>query len=215
MNQRWVCKRCFADNEDTALACAKCGLTRGADVAAADQAQWQQAAGPPAKADPGWTKWLKFAWIPVVVVVLAVGYLASARRDSAGNVEAGGTLSVFDLQAGDCFDISDESATEFSEVNAVPCTDPHPYQVFNVTDHETDALPTEAELTTIFETVCVPAFETFVGTAYADSVLWASLISPSQESFSDGDREYACYLFELDASDEVIDMTASMQGANR
>ncbi len=215
MNQRWVCKRCFADNDDTASSCVKCGLARGADLGAADAGQGPLAVGPPPKAEPGWTKWLKFAWIPVVVVVLAVGYFASARRDNQGNVEAGGTLSVFDLQTGDCFDISDESATEFSEVNAVPCTDPHPYQAFQVTDHETATAPTDAELTTIFETICLPVFETFVGLPYADSALFANLISPSESSFEDGDREYVCYLYEPDASGENLDLTASMEGANR
>ena len=208
MNQRWVCKRCFADNEDTALACAKCGLTRGADVAATDQAQWQQAAGPPVKTDPGWTKWLKFAWIPVVVVVLAVGYFASARRDSAGNVESGGTLAVTDLQTGDCFDV--EETTLISDVDAVPCEDPHQYQVYHVQDYASETYPTETEMQAITDDLCLDTFQAFVGIDYYDSALYSRPITPSEDSFAEGDREYMCILYEPETA-----LTGSMEGANR
>ena len=51
MNERWVCKRCFADNEASSGACVKCGLTRGAESSESDRAAWVAAspAGAPAE----------------------------------------------------------------------------------------------------------------------------------------------------------------------
>lgn len=210
MNQRWVCKRCFADNDDTAIACAKCGLTRGSEAPPADQAQWAQAAAPVPPMQEGWTKWLKFAWIPIVVVVLAVGYFLSARRDSSGEIESGGNLSAFDIEAGDCFGFEVEN-TQITDVAAVPCSEPHQFQAFHVQDYETAAFPVGTEMAAIFETVCFGPFESFVGVPYVDSALFADMIAPSEESFAEGDREYVCYLYEEDGSD----LTGSMEGANR
>jgi hypothetical protein len=208
VNQRWVCKRCFADNDDTASSCVKCGLARGADLGAAD-AQGPLAVGPPPKAEPGWTKWLKFAWIPVVVVVLAVGYFASARRDNQGNVEAGGTLSAQDLQVGDCFDVEGDGDL-ISEVDAVPCDEAHDYEAYHVQEYETETFPTASEMEAITDELCLDTFESYVGVAYSDSALYAMPITPSESSFGDGDREYVCVLYEPD-----VRLTGSMEGANR
>ena len=211
MNERWVCKRCFADNEDTSSACVKCGLIRGAEAPADAQTSWaagEQAAAP-APQRAGWTRWLRFAWIPVVAIVLLGGYWFSAGRNSEGEVDRGGTLSVTDLQVGDCFDVGDED--EISDVTAAPCDEAHEYQVFHVQDHETATFPTDDEFDAIFESICYQPFESFVGVAYLDSALYASAITPSESSFADGDREYACVLYDP----EDPELTASMEGANR
>jgi hypothetical protein len=68
-----------------------------------------------------------------------------------------------------------------------------------------------AEFQAIFESVCIMPFESFVGTPYATSALYADVITPSVSSFDDGDREYICFLYNLDDSD----FTSSMQGAHR
>jgi putative regulator of septum formation len=43
MNERWVCKRCFADNDETDSACRRCGLVRGSESTQADQTTWLEA----------------------------------------------------------------------------------------------------------------------------------------------------------------------------
>jgi hypothetical protein len=211
VNERWVCKRCFADNEGSSSACIRCGLIRGAEATPTDQQTWSaQAAAPAAQpAQAGWTKWLKLWWIPAIAIVLAVGYFASARRDGSGQVTDGGTLSVTDLRVGDCFDAGDE--TTISDVDAIPCNEAHPYQVFHVQDHPTASYPTDAEFSAIFESVCVGPFETFVGMSYVSSALYADMITPSEESFDDGDREYVCVLY--DPANEAL--TSTMEGARR
>ena len=124
MTERWVCKRCFADNDETNSACQRCGLIRGAEATDADQAR---------PADGGWRRWLRYWWIPAIVVALAVGYFTNARRGADGGITDGGTLQIADLRVGDCFDLTEATATEISEVDAKPCTDAHEYEMFHIT----------------------------------------------------------------------------------
>ncbi len=210
MNERWVCKRCFADNEASSGACVKCGLTRGAESSESDRATWVAAspAGAPAER-PAWQRWLRYWWVPALAVVLLVGYFASARRGDDGSLENAGTLSVEDLRTGDCFNGGDE--TEISDVDGVPCTEAHEYEVFAVATHEAESLPTDTEMDGIFISRCEPPFEAFVGTPYAESELYGSMITPSEESWNDGDRSFVCILYDP----ENPELTSSMQGANR
>lgn len=211
MNERWVCKRCFADNDESHAACHQCGLLRGAESTEADQAGWTaQAGGGAAMAEPaGWRRLLPFWWIPLLAVVLAVGYFANARRDADGTLEAAGTLSVADLRPGDCFNSGDE--TEITDVDGAPCTEAHEYQVFANGRHEADVYPSDAQMDAIFASVCEAPFDAFVGVSYANSELWASMITPSEESWSDGDRTFTCMLYDPEDSQ----LTTSMEGANR
>lgn len=214
MNERWVCKRCFADNQETDAACTRCGLLRGADATHADQGAWATAASTPEKR-PGWQGLLRFWWIPLTVVVLAVGYLTSARRADDGSLTSAGNVDVTELRIGDCFSAGDE--VEIADVDGVPCDEPHQYEVFAVADHEGDVYPTEAEMDAIFESTCVAAFEPYVGADYATSSLYASMITPSESSWDDGDREYVCTLYEPvdETLVEVVELTGSMRDSRR
>ena len=211
MNNRWVCKRCFADNEESSSACQRCGLIRGAESTDADQAGWaaQAAGAPTAASDPGWRRWIRYWWVPALLVVLAVGYLANARRSDDGSLESAGTLAVDDMRAGDCFNAGEEES--ISDVDGVPCTEAHEYQVFAVGDYEAASYPTDPELDTIFTSVCEGPFDGFVGMPYADSELYGQMITPSEETWDDGDRSFICILY--DPNDPAL--TASMEGAAR
>jgi hypothetical protein len=211
VNDRWVCKRCFADNDETNVACHNCGLARGAEATETDQAAWAAQAGTvTTRPEPGWQRWARYLWIPVLVVALGAGYLFSARRGDDGSLTAAGNVGVDDLRAGDCFNTED--AVEISDVDGVPCSEPHEYEVFAVTTHEGDGtFPSDADLESIFALICEPPFETYVGEPYATSAIWGTMISPSEESFSDGDREYICVLYDP----ENTALTTSLRNANR
>jgi len=105
MSERWVCKRCFSDNNDTDAACQRCGLIRGAESTPTDQTTWASSGGAvDAPQQPGsWRRWIRFWWIPVIIVTLLVGYLTTARRDDAGSLASAGNVSVDELREGDCF----------------------------------------------------------------------------------------------------------------
>jgi Septum formation len=84
--------------------------------------------------------------------------------------------------------------------------------VFHVADYTGAVYPaTQAQFEDAFGEVCIPAFERYVGVSYADSVLWATALWPTEEGWNAGDREFICHLFEEDGSP----ITGSQRGANR
>ena len=219
MNERWVCKRCFADNDGAAAACQRCGLTRGAEATEADQTAWAGAA-PQAAEDAGGgllPLLIRFWWIPAIVIALVIGYVTTARRGDDGALETAGNVDVFELRVGDCFNNtdlaeSDEAEVEVDGVDGVPCDEPHAFEVFAVADYSGSTYPaTDDQFGAAFVEVCVPPFESYVGLPYADSVLWASAITPNEEGWNSGDREFICHLFE----DGAPMVTGSQRGANR
>jgi hypothetical protein len=212
VNERWVCKRCFADNQETDAACTRCGLVRGAESPEADRQQWasedQERAFQRAER-PAWQRWLRFAWIPIIGVVVLIGFLSAAPRGGDGSLTGSGTVNVDDLREGDCFNTGDE--TEISDVDGVPCDEPHGYEVYAIVQHEADAFPTDAEMDQVFTSRCEGPFESYVGAPYATSAIYASMITPSEESWADGDRNFICVLYDPD--DEAL--TESLRDAAR
>jgi Septum formation len=219
VNERWVCKRCFADNDETVAACHRCGLIRGAESTDADQTAW--AASPQPEAVAGGKRGggvlrqlLRFWWIPAAAIALAVGYFSTAQRGEDGSLSTAGNVSVTDLQVGDCFNAAEfsEEDVEVDEVNGVPCDEPHAFEVYEVADYTGSAYPgTDAAFETAFAEVCIPPFESYVGVPYESSVLFASAITPTEEGWNSGDHEFICHLHEEDATM----ISGSQQGANR
>jgi len=213
VDERWVCKRCFADNDGATGECARCGLIRGSEVSDADRQAWASAAGlpDPTRAEqPGWRRWLRFWWVPALVVFLAVGYFTTARRDDGGSVTSRGSVSIEDLRAGDCFDVGDEE--EISQVDGIPCDEPHRYEVFAIADYDANTYPaSDDQLELAFQSVCTAPFEGYVGTPYLDSALFAWFISPTETGWNGGDHEFICYLFEEDEGP----MSESMESSGR
>ena len=68
-----------------------------------------------------------------------------------------------------------------------------------------------AELETVFSSICLDEFEGYVGAPYATSAIYASMISPSEGSWADGDRTFTCVLFDPDGAE----LTESLRGAAR
>lgn len=145
----------------------------------------------------------------VIVVSIIVGWLGSARRDDSGAIASGGTLSVTDLRIGDCFD--DPGEDEINEVAAIPCNEPHDFEVFHITQLTNPVYPTDDQLISAVETQCLPVFQTYVGIAYADSQLDINWVSPTRGSWDEGDRTMSCFALNTDGSK----LTASVQASNR
>lgn len=211
VTDRWVCKRCFADNQETDAACQRCDLLRGADPTASDQAAWPAARGAAAaSAEPWWRRWIRFWWIPALLIALAVGYVTSARRDDSGSLASAGNVSLAELRLGDCFNGGDEG--EISDVDGVPCSEPHKYEVFALATYEGDGtFPPDSDLESIFFEVCEPAFAPYVGAAWESSEIQGSMISPSEDSWGSGDRSFICILYDLESDA----LTESLAGSGR
>ena len=73
------------------------------------------------------------------------------------------------------------------------------------------ALRDLAELETVFASICLDEFAGYVGAPYETSEIYASMISPSEGSWADGDRTFTCVLYDP----EDAELTESLRGAAR
>lgn len=211
MEGRWVCRRCFASNEADAAACAQCGLERGAARAEGDQQQWS-AAAPQAPARPMWLQLaLRFWWIGLIVVVAAVGWYFSARRDEGGQITSAGDLQVTDLRVGDCFDLKDPDAQEIDAVEAKPCTQPHEYELYYAADMPDGDYPSQDAIDTWIFQNCVPEFAAYVGRDYQESELNLLPVTPTEGGWDDGDHAVQCVAYDPDNTE----LTESLRNAAR
>lgn len=208
VNERWVCKRCFSSNDGNLGACADCGLARGSEVPAGEEAVAAGAA--PAAGAPRWLALLRFAWIPIVIAVVAAGFFFAARRDEGGQIVGAGDLEVTELRAGDCFDLKGPTEEDVADVDAKPCTEPHEFEMFFVGDLPQGDYPADS-ISAFLETECVRAFDAYVGLAYAQSALDIRALIPSESSWDAGDHAVKCMV--SDPIDE--ELTSSMRNASR
>lgn len=117
-----------------------------------------------------------------------------ATRDSDEQVSEAGEVDVFTVKLGDCFNESD--AEELYTVDALPCSDPHDYEIYYLFDMPDGEYPGEDAVNQAIEAGCGPQFDTFVGIAYADSVLDYWALYPTEGSWGAGDREIACVVWD-------------------
>ncbi|WP_110588986.1 septum formation family protein [Microbacterium suaedae] len=146
--------------------------------------------------------------------------LGGAERDSeTGEVQEGGTESVFDVQVGDCFLEPDTSGDEIFDIEVVPCAEPHDYEMYyEYTLDLGEEWPGDAAISDDALQRCDAEFEAFVGVPFQNSAtLWFSYYSPGEESWAAGDDVIQCVIYE--ASDEngqqVVQVEGSLEGAAR
>lgn len=204
---RWVCLRCFSANDDSNGTCATCGLARGATPEAQG---W--AAQPPARSRSGWGSIVRrFGWLAVVGVLAAGGAIFAAQRNDAGEITKGGNLAIEDVRIGDCFNLKDVHAEETSEVDAKRCGEAHQFEMVFAGEMRSGEYPTEAEISDFVASACGPAFDDYVGMAYADSHLEVFYWFPVTEGWNRGDRGVQCAVY--DPLDNAL--LGSLRGAKR
>jgi hypothetical protein len=107
-----------------------------------------------------------------------------------------GESDVFTLKIGDCLN----DATAGDEVESVPlvdCSEPHDSEVFARTDSTSAEFPGNTPLSDELIAFCQgEAFTEFVGLAYIDSVYETSGYYPTELSWSNGDRELLCTIWD-------------------
>ncbi|MGH2462119.1 MAG: septum formation family protein [Candidatus Limnocylindria bacterium] len=209
--ERWVCRRCFSSNDGWRTACVQCGQVRDTDPsseAAAGGAGW--APPPPVAREGGRFPWRLAIYGVIALVVVGGSVLFAARRDDSGEITDAGTLSVFDLQVGDCFDAE---MGEISEVQAIPCAEPHVYEVYSVVEYPAGELPSaiDENYTQWEMDTCVGRFEDYVGIDFDFSDFYFSTLTPSDQSWAEGDRALMCFLHNSTESP----LTGSAQGSAR
>lgn len=138
---------------------------------------------------------------------------APAHSPSATPSASGGKASAFAIKVGDCLDDADIQGTTTS-APIVPCTGPHDseaYGRFLLTD---SAYPGEDAVKAEAETGCGGTlFADFVGIASADSTLQYSYYFPTADSWSTGDREVMCTIYQVDGSGKPVKTTGTLKNA--
>jgi uncharacterized RDD family membrane protein YckC len=121
-----------------------------------------------------------------------------------------GEVDVFDLKVGDCLADSAPRGEEVSSVQSVPCSEPHSEEIYAaVTLPEGDFPGTEA-MDAQADELCAAEFESFVGLPYEESVLYLTYLTPTRESWSEGDREVICSVY-----DPAGEVSGSLRGVER
>ncbi|MGD2060555.1 MAG: septum formation family protein [Acidimicrobiia bacterium] len=122
-----------------------------------------------------------------------------ADRADTGEIVGGGDLSVMTMRAGDCFD--DPDGEVVYDVQAIPCSEPHDNEVFAIGEFssDSDVFPGLIALDdSAYEQCTGSRFESYVGVGYLDSELGVFTLTPTEDSWDEGDRGYVCALYRLD-----------------
>lgn len=131
------------------------------------------------------------------------------RDDSGEVVEGNDSTNVFTLQVGDC--LNDATASETVEtIPTVPCSEPHDSEIYASIIMSGDTYPGQDAVIAEANEACLDAFAGFVGIAYADSQYFYSYYFPTEGSWSNGDREILCTLY-----DETGQITGSLENIGR
>lgn len=119
----------------------------------------------------------------------------------------GEETSVFDLEEGDCFG---PAGDQVETVTVVDCEQPHIYEVFSLFDYEGDGdeYPGEETIQTAADEGCDTDFEEFVGIDYQSSRWYITSVTPSEQTWADGDREIVCTL----NLEDLSEVTGSAEG---
>lgn len=144
---------------------------------------------------------------------IAVTASASALPTSSALSGEGEEVSVFDLQIGDCFR-ADGDQVEF--VTVVDCESPHFYEAYGIVEYEAgpdEPFPGDDVIVEYADTECQVGFEEFVGLDYQSSVWYITSVTPSEQTWPQGDREIICTLNQQDGVGEPIEASGSAEGS--
>lgn len=156
-----------------------------------------------------------FRFVVIACATIALGAVAGGCTDPVQrDAETGEVLSavengdVFALQVGDCFDYPD--AEEVMSLPIVPCSEPHDAEAFHAFDLPEGEYPGQEAVNAAVETCIGSPWTAHIGLAYQDSLLELAPLSPTAESWAQGDREVLCAV-----TDPAGQVTGSLEAARR
>lgn len=137
-------------------------------------------------------------------------FSGDAQRDDKGNVTDGSSIDIFKLKVGDCKFEDDQSSTELSDTNVVPCDEAHDEEVYAEFTLPDGDFPSEDALDAAADPKCGEEFTKFVGLAVDASKLDYFYYSPTKQGWDElDDRLIQCVLY----ADDESQLTGSMKGS--
>jgi hypothetical protein len=136
-----------------------------------------------------------------------VGIDSQPVRDDGGViVEPNEQTDAFALAVGDC--LNDATATgEVQTVPTVPCNEPHDGEIYSSHRLGESSYQGDAVVIDEAESLCLLAFDEFVGEPYLNSRFDFSYYYPTEASWARGDREVLCVIYDPEGP-----VTGSLEG---
>jgi predicted small lipoprotein YifL len=148
----------------------------------------------PSQSAPVRRRPLKAAAVVVLLAALSGCGLGDAQeppRDESGAVTEAASAGAFAIKVGDC--LNNPHAEQLTEVEFVPCDQPHELEAFAASNLPDGDFPGDEEVAAKAEEFCVAEFKAFAGIPYDDSALELIHLNPTEESWSgEQDRELLC-----------------------
>lgn len=138
---------------------------------------------------------------------------APATPSAETGSDEGVETSVFDLEVGFCFSTDSD---QLETVIVVDCEQPHEHEVFALVNHpagDAEEYPGDDAVVEYADTECRSPFEEYVDRDYETSIWYITSLTPSAETWTEGDREVVCTLNQQDADEEPITVTGSAEGS--
>jgi hypothetical protein len=107
-------------------------------------------------------------------------------------------VSAFDIAVGDCFAFGPGDAKGSGEIDGVDlqsCDDEHDNEAYATVEATQASWPGQEALWDFADEGCYAEFESFVGIPWDDSAADFGYLTPTEQSWSEGDREVLCYAF--------------------
>ena len=151
--------------------------------------------------------------VGTVVLVLAIPAaifafsLVDVARDDEGAITETGTLSVYDLEVGDCGDWPPDTDLYLS-VTVHPCGTSHDFEVYlvrDMPDGPNAVYPGDDAVFGFSEQACLSAFEDYVGIPWEESPdLTYTYLYPNAETWDEEDREVTCTLTHITDGTKLV-----------
>lgn len=123
---------------------------------------------------------------------------------------------ALEFSVGECVNLPD--GQEITDYESVDCEEAHDAEVFALPQHpdgQDVPFPGQSALNEFAAERCEAEFESFVGTAYAQSDIWYTSLTPGEQAWDDADdREIVCLLVGEPTDDGGFEqLTGSKQGS--
>ena len=158
-----------------------------------------------------WARSLTAIAIGAATVALAgcslLGQAGGGDTGTDGGTGEGTDTDAFAIKVGDCLNDA-EVAEEVSSVPVVDCSEPHDSEAYASIMMPDGDFPGGEAVTAAAEEGCLAEFEGYVGIAYEESAFEVSFYFPTEGSWSGGDREILCTVYDPNGQ-----TTGSAQGS--
>jgi len=135
----------------------------------------------------------------------------SAQAQPEETAPTGTEVDVYDLEVGDCLATSPPEEEELiSSLDTVPCSEPHGEEIFAAVTLPDGDFPGTDAIYAQGDKLCIAEFDGFVGLPYEESALDFWLITPSEQSWPEGDRVVLCTIY-----DPAGEVSGTLRGVER